>query len=96
MAMLASKSAYPAPHSASTQPSSAQYSSVANYRIHSSTGKESNGFFASPTESEFSEHYDGAPDSIKYAFLVPGDDCCAKYLLLGIGMKTLLPNGFVA
>lgn len=66
MAMLASRSAYSAPHSASTQPSSAQYSNVASYRI----GKESNGFFASPTESEFSEHYDGAPDSIKCVLLI--------------------------
>lgn len=68
MAMLASKSPYPAPHSASAQqPSSTtQYPSLASYRIQSSSTKDHHGFFASPTESEFSDHYDGAPDAIKY------------------------------
>ncbi|KAF2096790.1 protein kinase byr2 [Rhizodiscina lignyota] len=88
MAMLASKTPYPAPHSASTQPSSAQYSNVANYRIHSSSGKENNGFFASPTESEFSEHFDGAPDSIRnwgeetVCEWLRGIEGCAQYVEL--------------
>ncbi|RDI84830.1 hypothetical protein Vi05172_g5185 [Venturia inaequalis] len=39
-----------------------QYSNVANYRVQPS--QQHHGFFASPTESEFSEHYD-TPNSIR-------------------------------
>jgi mitogen-activated protein kinase kinase kinase len=45
-------------------PGSTSYSNVANYRVQPST--QHHGFFASPTESEFSEHYD-TPNSIRYA-----------------------------
>ncbi len=67
MAMLASKSPYPAPSMGGASQSSAQYSSnVASYRNHASNARADHSMFASPTESEFSEIYD-APDAIRYA-----------------------------
>lgn len=67
MAMLASKSPFPA-YTGSGQSSSSQYPNMANYRIPANSSKENNAFFASPTESEFSEHYDGA-EAIRYGIL---------------------------
>lgn len=68
MAMLASKSPYPAPSlgGGSSQPST-QYSgsSMSTYRSHATAARTEQPFFASPTESEFSELYD-APDSIRH------------------------------
>lgn len=66
MAMLASKSPYPTPPlgggSAAQQP--AQYTSSApSYRTHAAPARTEQAFFASPTESEFSEVYD-APDAV--------------------------------
>ena len=66
MAMLAPKSSYPAPLGASSGQQSSQYSSSASgYRNRAAVAREGNGFFTSPTESEFSEAYD-APDSIRF------------------------------
>ena len=66
MAMLASKSPYPAPSmSGGAAQSSAQYNaSHSNYRNHASNARADQSMFASPTESEFSEIYD-APDAIR-------------------------------
>jgi len=62
MAMLASKAAYPQ-HSASSGAS--QYlPNAANYRLQPNASRDNHGFFASPTESEFSEHYD-TPNSVR-------------------------------
>jgi mitogen-activated protein kinase kinase kinase len=67
MAMLASKSPYPtASLGGSSQPSAQYNSSVSSYRNHATAARQEHAFFASPTESEFSEIYD-APDSIRYA-----------------------------
>jgi len=55
MAMLASRQPFPAPLGSSS-------SAIANYRIQ--TRENNNHFFASPTESEFSERYD-APESVQ-------------------------------
>jgi mitogen-activated protein kinase kinase kinase len=64
MAMLASKSPYPAPLGGTSSQPSAQYnSSVSSYRNLAAAPRTEH-FFASPTESEFSELYD-APDSIR-------------------------------
>jgi mitogen-activated protein kinase kinase kinase len=39
---------------------------AASYRVPTSSSRgEHHGFFASPTESEFSEHYDSSPTSVK-------------------------------
>jgi mitogen-activated protein kinase kinase kinase len=67
MAMLASKSPYPTPSlgGASSSQSSAQYNSSSTYRSHAPAARTEQAFFASPTESEFSELYD-APDAVKY------------------------------
>lgn len=54
MAVLAARAPYPAPLAAS--------SGIASYRTQS---RDNHGFFASPTESEFSERYD-AQDSVRY------------------------------
>ncbi|KAF1991719.1 MAP kinase-like protein [Aulographum hederae CBS 113979] len=56
MAMLASKASYPG-HNPAAGPSTSYTPNVANYRIQASS-RDHHGFFASPTESEFSEHYD--------------------------------------
>ncbi|KAK3078942.1 hypothetical protein LTS18_006151, partial [Coniosporium uncinatum] len=62
MAMLASKATYPQ-HSASSGAS--QYlPNAANYRLQPNASRDNHGFFASPTESEFSEHYD-TPNSVR-------------------------------
>lgn len=52
MALLSSKSPYP----------TSQY--AATYRVTAAATRDHPGFFASPTESEFSEHYD-SPSSVK-------------------------------
>ncbi|KAF2190667.1 protein kinase byr2 [Zopfia rhizophila CBS 207.26] len=67
MAMLASKSPYPAPSlGGPSSQSSAQYnSSVSTYRNHSTAARSEHALYASPTESVFSEIYD-APDAIKH------------------------------
>lgn len=66
MAMLASKSPYPAPSvSGGASQNSSQYNASLNsYRTHASSARADQSMFASPTESEFSEVYD-APDAIK-------------------------------
>lgn len=66
MAMLASKSPYPAPSmSGGSAQSAAQYNTThPNYRTHASNARAEQTMFASPTESEFSEIYD-APDAIR-------------------------------
>lgn len=68
MAMLASKSPYPAlSMGGGASQSSGQYnSSAANYRNMASNARVDHSMFASPTESEFSEIYD-APDAVRYA-----------------------------
>jgi mitogen-activated protein kinase kinase kinase len=69
MAMLASKSPYSAPAmggSAPSQPPAQYNSSSSSYRTHATPARTEHAFFASPTESEFSEIYD-APDSVRYA-----------------------------
>ncbi|KAH9875264.1 hypothetical protein J1614_004755 [Plenodomus biglobosus] len=67
MAMLASKSPYPAPSmGGGSAQSAAQYNSnLSNYRTHASNARTEQSMFASPTESEFSEIYD-APDAIRH------------------------------
>ncbi|KAF1808812.1 MAP kinase-like protein [Eremomyces bilateralis CBS 781.70] len=65
MAMLASKSPYPAGHGGANNFSSSQASNLGNYRVQASAVREQPGFFASPTESEFSELYDGH-DSVRH------------------------------
>ncbi|KAF2263447.1 Ste11-type MAPKK kinase [Lojkania enalia] len=68
MAMLASKSPYPTPSlgGGSSSQSSTQYAtSASTYRTHASAARTEHAFFASPTESEFSELYD-APDSVRH------------------------------
>ena len=65
MAMLASKSPYPAPALGGSGQSSQYASNVSNYRVHATAARSDPGFFASPTESEFSESYD-TPDSVRY------------------------------
>ncbi|KAF2463489.1 protein kinase byr2 [Lindgomyces ingoldianus] len=67
MAMLASKSPYPAPSlGGGSLQSSTQYgSNVASYRNHATAARTEHAFFSSPTESEFSEVYD-APDSVRH------------------------------
>lgn len=66
MAMLASKSPYPAPSmGGGVSQSATQYTSnMASYRNHTSNARADHTMFASPTESEFSEIYD-APDAIR-------------------------------
>ena len=68
MAMLASKNSYPAPLgiSSSGHASSAgqQYAAgIAAYKVPAMTAAH-NGTFASPTESEFSETFEG-PDPVR-------------------------------
>ncbi|KAF1993355.1 Pkinase-domain-containing protein [Amniculicola lignicola CBS 123094] len=66
MAMLASKSPYPTPSlNGGGSQSSAPYSGVSAYRTHATAARAEHAFFASPTESEFSELYD-APDSVRH------------------------------
>ncbi|KAF2796848.1 MAP kinase-like protein [Melanomma pulvis-pyrius CBS 109.77] len=68
MAMLASKSSYPTPSlgGGSASQSSAQYNgSMSGYRNHTTAARADHAFFASPTESEFSEAYD-APDAVRH------------------------------
>lgn len=67
MAMLASKSPYPAPSlgGGATQASAQYNSSVAGYRNHTATTRADHSMIASPTESEFSEIYD-APDAVRH------------------------------
>lgn len=66
MAMLASKTPYPAALGGSSgQSSSAAYGSgMSSYRARPAAAGSASGLYASPTESEFSEAYD-APDSIR-------------------------------
>jgi hypothetical protein len=64
-AMLASKSPFPTAPLGSSGSGSAQYANVANYRSHAAASRSDHAFFASPTESEFSESYD-APDAVRY------------------------------
>lgn len=66
MAMLASKSPYPAPSlSGGASQSSAQYNAGhSSYRNHASSTRAEQSMIASPTESDFSEIYD-APDAIR-------------------------------
>lgn len=61
--MLASKSPY-TPSLGGPSGSSHYPSTVASYRVQATTSGGNHGFFASPTESEFSESYD-APDSVR-------------------------------
>ena len=70
MAMLASKSPYPAPlgvlSSGHASSSNQQYpTSIATHKVPAMATMQS-GTFASPTESEFSEAFEG-PDSVRYA-----------------------------
>ncbi|KAF2655270.1 protein kinase byr2 [Lophiostoma macrostomum CBS 122681] len=68
MALLASKSPYTSASlgsGASAQAPSQYNSSVSSYRNHATAARTEHAFFASPTESEFSEIYD-APDSIRH------------------------------
>jgi mitogen-activated protein kinase kinase kinase len=68
MAMLASKSPYSAPAmggGAPSQPTAQYNSNPSSYRTHATPARTEHAFFASPTESEFSEIYD-APDSVRY------------------------------
>ncbi|KAK4963743.1 hypothetical protein LTR28_004467, partial [Elasticomyces elasticus] len=66
MAMLASKSPYPAPLGAASRetPSSALYQSNAGYRPAPSSAGSHHPFFTSPTESEFSDSFD-RPDAVR-------------------------------
>ena len=66
MAMLASKSPYPAPSmGGGASQSATQYNSnLSNYRNHAPNTRADHSMFVSPTESEFSEIYD-APDAIR-------------------------------
>lgn len=67
MAMLASKSPYGASSlggAPSSQPSAPYNSTITNYRTHATAARQEHAFFASPTESEFSEPYD-APDAVR-------------------------------
>jgi mitogen-activated protein kinase kinase kinase len=66
--MLASKSPYSTPGlggGSSSQPSAQYNPSVSSYRTHATAARQEHAFFASPTESEFSEIYD-APDSVRH------------------------------
>lgn len=64
--MLASKSPYPAPSLVGASVQSSQYSSsMSSYRAHATAARSDHAFFASPTESEFSEGYD-TPDSVRH------------------------------
>lgn len=66
--MLASKSSYPAASlgSGSSSQAPTQYSSSSSsYRNLAPAARAEHAFFASPTESEFSEMYD-APDAIRH------------------------------
>ncbi|KAF2116703.1 protein kinase byr2 [Lophiotrema nucula] len=67
MAMLASKSPYPTPSlgGGSSSQSATQYANTSSYRSHAPAARADHAFFASPTESEFSEIYD-APDSVRH------------------------------
>jgi mitogen-activated protein kinase kinase kinase len=68
MAMLASKSPYPTPSlggGSSSQASSQYNAGMSGYRNHTSSARADHAFFASPTESEFSEAYD-APDAVRH------------------------------
>lgn len=65
MAMLASKSPYPAPTLGGSGQSSQYASNLSNYRVHATAARSDHAFFASPTESEFSESYD-TPDSVRH------------------------------
>ncbi|PSN69141.1 MAP kinase-like protein [Corynespora cassiicola Philippines] len=68
MAMLASKTPYPAPSlgaSSSSQSTSQYNSTMASYRSQNAPSRQEHSMFASPTESEFSEIYD-APDAIRH------------------------------
>ncbi len=65
--MLATKSPYPAP-----VPGSPGHTSISQYgsglpahRNHAASASSNQGFFASPTESEFSESYE-VPDSVRF------------------------------
>ncbi|KAF2498121.1 Ste11-type MAPKK kinase [Lophium mytilinum] len=63
MAMLASKSPYPTPSLGGS--ASSQYpTTVSSYRVQAAS-RSDHAFFASPTESEFSESYD-TPDSVRH------------------------------
>ncbi|KAI9727768.1 MAG: ATP binding [Cirrosporium novae-zelandiae] len=65
MAMLASKPLQPAPlATGSSQGSTAQYSLASSARRGPLMELSNHGTYASPTESEFSENYDG-PDSVR-------------------------------
>ncbi|KAF2760479.1 protein kinase byr2 [Pseudovirgaria hyperparasitica] len=66
MAMLAAKSPFPTSLGSSSTQSSNQYTSnMSSYRTQPSAGRSEHAFFASPTESEFSETYDG-PDAVRH------------------------------
>lgn len=65
MAMLASKASYTTGHAGGNGYSSGHPSAIPNYRLQTSAAREQPGFFASPTESEFSEHYDNH-DSVRF------------------------------
>ncbi|KAF2745846.1 protein kinase byr2 [Sporormia fimetaria CBS 119925] len=66
MAMVASKSPYAAPLGAAPSQQSTQYTpNVVGYRTHATPARTEHAFFASPTESDFSEAYD-APDSVRH------------------------------
>ena len=106
MAMLASKTAYtPSLGTTSSQTSSAgQYtSSIPNHRTPVITNPQS-GPFASPTESEFSEAYDG-PDTVRYVIFLETDiirqhnPVQSKIVhlrlidLVGLGTRGALENG---
>jgi mitogen-activated protein kinase kinase kinase len=68
MAMLAQKPPYPTPAlggGSSSQASSQYNAGMSGYRNHTSSARADHAFFASPTESEFSEAYD-APDAVRH------------------------------
>lgn len=67
MAMLAQKPPYPTPSlgGGSSQASSQYNAGMSGYRNHTSSARADHAFFASPTESEFSEAYD-APDAVRH------------------------------
>lgn len=65
MAMLAHKTSFPSTLGGTTQVSSTRdYGSSTASHMTPVMGSTNNGSFASPTESEFSEAYDG-PDSVR-------------------------------
>jgi hypothetical protein len=86
--MLASKPPYPTPSLGGS--GSSQYpASVATYRVQAAS-RSDHAFFASPTESEFSEAYD-TPDSVRYGG--PGTYISRDADYAGIGMKKRWPTG---